>query len=62
MARWYPAAMARPRVPEAHIIDTRQGPAVDVLLRQLREAGLRPEPPERLGPPGAALSAVTAVR
>jgi SAM-dependent methyltransferase len=37
-------------------------PAVDVLLGQLREAGLQPHPPERLGPPGAALSAVTAVR
>jgi len=37
-------------------------PAVDVLLAQLREAGLQPDPPERIGPPGAALSAVTAVR
>jgi len=37
-------------------------PAVDVLLAQLREAGLQPEPPERIGPPGAALCAVTAVR
>jgi SAM-dependent methyltransferase len=37
-------------------------PAVDVLLGQLREAGLRPDPPERIGPPAAALSAVTAIR
>ena len=37
-------------------------PAVDVLLGQLREAGLQPEPPERIGPAGAALSAVTAIR
>ncbi|MGY1830630.1 class I SAM-dependent methyltransferase [Geodermatophilus sp. SYSU D01180] len=37
-------------------------PAVDVLLGQLREAGLHPLPPERIGPPGAALSAVTAIR
>jgi hypothetical protein len=37
-------------------------PAVDVLLGQLREAGLQPDLPERLGPPGAALSAVTAIR
>ena len=37
-------------------------PAVDVLLGQLHEAGLQPEPPERIGPPGAALNAVTAVR
>jgi SAM-dependent methyltransferase len=37
-------------------------PAVDVLLDQLREAGLRPDPPERIGPAGAALSAVTAIR
>ena len=37
-------------------------PAVDVLLDQLREAGLQPDRPERIGPPGAALSAVTAVR
>jgi SAM-dependent methyltransferase len=37
-------------------------PAVDVLLGQLRQAGLRPEPPERIGPTGAALSAVTAIR
>jgi SAM-dependent methyltransferase len=37
-------------------------PAVDVLLGQLREAGLHPEPPERIGPAGAALSAVTAIR
>lgn len=37
-------------------------PAVDVLLDQLREAGLRPDPPERIGPPAAALTAVTAVR
>jgi SAM-dependent methyltransferase len=37
-------------------------PAVDVLLGQLREAGLQPDPPERIGPPGAALSAVTAIR
>jgi SAM-dependent methyltransferase len=37
-------------------------PAVDVLLGQLREAGLRPDPPQRIGPPGAALAAVTAVR
>jgi len=37
-------------------------PAVHVLLGQLREAGLRPDPPERIGPPAAALSAVTAIR
>ena len=37
-------------------------PAVAVLLGQLREAGLQPDPPERIGPPGAALSAVTAIR
>ena len=37
-------------------------PAVDVLLGQLHEAGLQPGPPERIGPPGAALNAVTAVR
>jgi len=37
-------------------------PAVDVLLGQLREAGLQPDPPQRIGPPGAALSAVTAIR
>jgi SAM-dependent methyltransferase len=37
-------------------------PAVEVLLGQLREAGLQPYPPERIGPPAAALSAVTATR
>lgn len=37
-------------------------PAVDVLVDQLREAGLRPDPPERIGPPSAALGAVTATR
>ena len=37
-------------------------PAVDVLLEQLRGAGLRPDAPERIGPPGAAITAVTAVR
>jgi SAM-dependent methyltransferase len=37
-------------------------PAVDVLLGQLHEAGLQPDRPEQIGPPGAALSAVTAVR
>ena len=37
-------------------------PAVDVLLAQLREAGLQPDPPQRIGPPAAALSAVTAIR
>jgi SAM-dependent methyltransferase len=37
-------------------------PGVDVLLGQLREAGLHPDRPERLGPPAAALSAVTATR
>ena len=37
-------------------------PAVDVLLGQLREAGLQPDAPERMGPPAAALRAVTAVR
>jgi SAM-dependent methyltransferase len=37
-------------------------PAVDVLLGQLHEAGLQPDPPERIGPPGAALYAVTAIR
>jgi SAM-dependent methyltransferase len=37
-------------------------PALDVLLGQLREAGLQPGPPERIGPAGAALSAVTAIR
>jgi SAM-dependent methyltransferase len=37
-------------------------PAVDVLLGQLREAGLQPDPPERIGPPAAALCVVTAIR
>ncbi len=37
-------------------------PAVDVLLGQLREAGLQPDPPQRIGPAGAALVAVTATR
>jgi SAM-dependent methyltransferase len=37
-------------------------PAVDVLLGQLREAGLQPEAPARIGPPAAALGAVTAIR
>jgi hypothetical protein len=37
-------------------------PAVDVLLGQLREAGLQPGPLERVGPPAAALGALTAVR
>ncbi len=37
-------------------------PAIDVLLGQLREAGLRPDPPERIGPAAAALSVVTAIR
>ncbi len=37
-------------------------PTVDVLLRQLREAGLQPDPPQRIGPAGAALVAVTATR
>jgi predicted O-methyltransferase YrrM len=37
-------------------------PAVDVLLGQLREAGLQPDPAQRIGPPGAALVAVTATR
>jgi SAM-dependent methyltransferase len=37
-------------------------PVVDVLLGQLREAGLQPEAPERIGPPAAALTAVTATR
>jgi SAM-dependent methyltransferase len=37
-------------------------PAADVLLGQLREAGLQPDPPERIGPAAAALSAVTAIR
>ncbi|MGY1608057.1 MULTISPECIES: class I SAM-dependent methyltransferase [unclassified Geodermatophilus] len=37
-------------------------PAVDVLRAQLREAGLQPGPPERIGPPGAALRAVIAIR
>jgi SAM-dependent methyltransferase len=37
-------------------------PAVDVLLGQLREAGLQPDPPRRIGPAGAALVAVTATR
>jgi SAM-dependent methyltransferase len=37
-------------------------PDVDVLLGQLREAGLQPDPPERIGPPGAALRALTAIR
>jgi hypothetical protein len=37
-------------------------PDVDVLLGQLREAGLQPDPPERIGPAVAALSAVTAIR
>jgi SAM-dependent methyltransferase len=37
-------------------------PDVDVLLDQLREADLQPDPPEQIGPAGAALSAVTAIR
>jgi hypothetical protein len=37
-------------------------PTVDVLLGQLREAGLQPKAPERIGPPAAALGAVTAIR
>jgi SAM-dependent methyltransferase len=37
-------------------------PDVDVLLGQLREAGLQAGAPERIGPAGAALSAVTAIR
>ena len=37
-------------------------PAVEVLLGQLREAGLQPDPPERIGPPAAAFTAVTAIR
>jgi SAM-dependent methyltransferase len=37
-------------------------PVVDVLLGQLREAGLQPGPLERVGPPAAALGALTAVR
>jgi SAM-dependent methyltransferase len=37
-------------------------PAIDVLLGQLRDAGLRPDPPERIGPPAAALCVVTAIR
>lgn len=37
-------------------------PAVDVLLGQLREAGWQPAAPERIGPAGAALIAVTAIR
>ena len=37
-------------------------PAVDVLLAQLREAGLQPDAPQRIGPPAAALRAVTAIR
>jgi SAM-dependent methyltransferase len=36
-------------------------PALDGLLGHLRDAGLQPKPPERLGPPAAALYAVTAV-
>jgi predicted O-methyltransferase YrrM len=37
-------------------------PVIDVLIGQLREAGLQPGPPERIGPPAAALRAVTAIR
>ncbi|MBB3087021.1 SAM-dependent methyltransferase [Geodermatophilus sabuli] len=37
-------------------------PAVDVLLGQLREVGLQPQPVKWIGPPGAALGAVTAIR
>jgi SAM-dependent methyltransferase len=37
-------------------------PAIDVLLAHLREAGLQPGPPEPMGPPPAALNAVTAIR
>jgi SAM-dependent methyltransferase len=37
-------------------------PDVEVLRGQLREAGLQPDRPERIGPSGAALRAVTAVR
>jgi predicted O-methyltransferase YrrM len=37
-------------------------PDVDVLLGHLREAGLQPGPPDRIGPAAAALSALTAIR
>ncbi|MEZ5115421.1 MAG: methyltransferase domain-containing protein [Candidatus Nanopelagicales bacterium] len=37
-------------------------PAAEVLVGQLREAGLEPEPLEPMGPPSAALGSVTAVR
>jgi SAM-dependent methyltransferase len=37
-------------------------PDVDVLLGQLREAGLQPNPPVRMGPPAAGLGAVVATR
>ncbi len=60
--------MAGPQLFSRHldlVLRAQQGrmelPAVDVLLAQLREVGLQPKPPERLGPPAAALYAVTAV-
>jgi predicted O-methyltransferase YrrM len=37
-------------------------PAVEVLLGHLREASLQPNPPHRIGPAAAALTAVTAIR
>jgi len=37
-------------------------PALDVLLGQLREAGLQPNRPDRIGPPAAGLTAVIAIR
>jgi SAM-dependent methyltransferase len=63
------STMAGPRLFSRHldlVVRAQEGrmelPAVDVLLGQLREAGLQPDPPQRIGPPGAALGAVTAVR
>jgi predicted O-methyltransferase YrrM len=63
------STMAGPQLFSRHldlVVRAQEGrmelPAVDVLLGQLREAGLQPAPPQRIGPPGAALSAVTAIR
>lgn len=61
--------VAEPRLFSRHldlVLRAQEGrmelPAADVLLGQLREAGLRPGAPERIGPPAAALGAVTAIR
>ncbi|GAB3299519.1 class I SAM-dependent methyltransferase [Geodermatophilus aquaeductus] len=61
--------VARPQLFSRHLdllLRAQEGrmelPAVDLLLGQIREAGLQPDPPERIGPAGAALTAVTAIR